>query len=45
MYYLAALSYKGAQIAALYINAGNGNQIPTRVLVYTNKLATVSLLT
>ena len=33
MYYLAAPSYKGAQIAALYINAGNGNQTPTKVLV------------
>jgi len=33
MYYLAAPSYKRAQIAALYINAGNGNWTPTRVLL------------
>ncbi len=35
MYYVAAPSYKRTQIAALYINAGNGNWIPTtrRVLL------------
>ena len=33
MYYLAAPSYKRAQIAALHINAGNSNWTPTRVLL------------
>ena len=34
MYYVAAPSYKRAQISvSLYINAGNGNWTPTRVLL------------
>ncbi len=34
MYYVAALSYKGAQIAMHYILiAGNDNGIPTRMLL------------
>ncbi len=34
MYYLAAPSYKGAQIAKHYIfNTGNGNWIPTIMLL------------
>ncbi len=34
MYYLAVPSYNGAQIAALYINAGNGNWISTTIRMW-----------
>ena len=33
MYYLAAPSYKRAQILKQYNNAGNGNWITTRMLL------------